>query len=145
MAYGPDIVDEEMLAAERQASRDRYNEARMSHEIERTVTSSSTSSTSSRASGSAIHNRHPGNLERVATQHDLDRQATALSRIQTAKSQHSQTVGRSVKSRKSNRPLPNFGAGKPYPPPLPEREEYVVEFDGPDDPLHAMNWPLKKK
>lgn len=145
MAYGPDIVDEEILAAERQASRDGYNEARISHEIERTVTSSSTSSTSSRASGSAIHNRHPGNLERVATQHDLDRQATALSRIQTAKSQHSQTVGRSVKSRKSNRPLPNFGAGKPYPPPLPEREEYVVEFDGPDDPLHAMNWPLKKK
>jgi DHA1 family multidrug resistance protein-like MFS transporter len=28
---------------------------------------------------------------------------------------------------------------------LPEREEYVVEFDGEHDPLHAQNWPLRKK
>jgi DHA1 family multidrug resistance protein-like MFS transporter len=41
--------------------------------------------------------------------------------------------------------MPDFGAGKSYPPPLPDREEYVVEFSGPDDPLHAMNWPLRKK
>jgi len=38
-----------------------------------------------------------------------------------------------------------MGAGKPYPPPLPEREEYVVEYDGPDDPLHPQNWPIKRK
>jgi DHA1 family multidrug resistance protein-like MFS transporter len=54
-------------------------------------------------------------------------------------------VGASLKSRQSRRPLPSFGAGKPYPPPLPEREEYVVEFDGPTDPLHAQNWPMRKK
>jgi DHA1 family multidrug resistance protein-like MFS transporter len=45
----------------------------------------------------------------------------------------------------SKRPLAEFGAGKPYPPPLPEREEYVVEFAGPDDPLHPQNWSIKKK
>lgn len=28
---------------------------------------------------------------------------------------------------------------------LPARDEYVVEFDGPNDPLHAQNWPLRKK
>lgn len=28
---------------------------------------------------------------------------------------------------------------------LPERDEYVVEFDGPNDPLHAQNWPLMRK
>jgi DHA1 family multidrug resistance protein-like MFS transporter len=50
-----------------------------------------------------------------------------------------------VKSRESRKPLPEFGAGKPYPPPLPEQDEYVVEFDGPDDPLHPMNWPIRKK
>lgn len=50
-----------------------------------------------------------------------------------------------MRSRTSKKPLPAFGAGKPYPPPLPEREAYVVEFNGPDDPLHAQNWPLKKK
>lgn len=38
-----------------------------------------------------------------------------------------------------------MGANKPYPPPLPDREEYVVEFTGADDPLHAQNWPLRKK
>jgi len=26
-----------------------------------------------------------------------------------------------------------------------EGQEYVVEFDGPHDPLHAQNWSLKKK
>ncbi|KAK4543722.1 hypothetical protein LTR36_005367 [Oleoguttula mirabilis] len=25
------------------------------------------------------------------------------------------------------------------------QKEYVVEFDGPEDPLHAQNWPLSKK
>lgn len=45
----------------------------------------------------------------------------------------------------SSKLLPAFGAGKPYPPPLPEREEYVVEFDGPKDPMHAQNWPFRKK
>ncbi|KOS19634.1 putative transporter [Escovopsis weberi] len=70
-----------------------------------------------------------------------------MSRIATQRSQHLQTVGASEKtiSRASRRPLPPFGGGKPYPPLLPEREEYVVEFDGPDDPLHAQNWPLRKK
>jgi MFS transporter, DHA1 family, multidrug resistance protein len=43
------------------------------------------------------------------------------------------------------KPLPNFGAGKLYPSPLPEEEDYVVEFDGPNDPLHAQNWRLGKK
>lgn len=92
-------------------------------------------------------------MSRLPTQRDdvvdLERHPTALSRIQTARSQHSATVGASLRSRTATRhsktPLPAFGAGKPYPPPLPEREEYVVEFDGPDDPLHAHNWPLKKK
>jgi len=83
----------------------------------------------------------------MSTQRDLERHPTVLERIQTSKSQHAGTVGRSVtgKSRESRRPLPEMGLGKPYPPLLPERDEYVVEFDGPDDPLHAQNWPMKKK
>jgi DHA1 family multidrug resistance protein-like MFS transporter len=88
-------------------------------------------------------------MSRMPTQReegvDIERHPTALSRIITQRSQHSATVGASLKSRQSRKPLPAFGAGKPYPPALPEREEYVVEFDGPDDPLHAQNWPLKKK
>ena len=85
-------------------------------------------------------------MSRVPTQGDyLERNLTALSRIHTQRSQHSATVGRGPKSRDFGTPLPEFGGGKSYPPPLPEREEYVVEFDGELDPLHAMNWPLKKK
>ena len=68
-----------------------------------------------------------------------------MSRIHTQRSQHEGTVGEGVRSRASKRPLMPMGAGKPYPPPLPAREEYVVEFDGPDDPLHGQNWSLRKK
>ncbi|PKX93204.1 MFS transporter [Aspergillus novofumigatus IBT 16806] len=74
----------------------------------------------------------------------LERHPTALSRIATQRSQHSATVG-ALKPLVSKKPLAEFGAGKPYPPPLPEREEYVVEFAGPDDPLHPQNWSIKKK
>ena len=88
-------------------------------------------------------------MSRMRTQNDnpqaVERIATAMSRIETQRTQHSATVGAAGKRRKSLAPLPAFGAGKPYPPPLPEREEYVVEFDGADDPLHAQNWPLRKK
>ena len=73
----------------------------------------------------------------------------AIGRIETHRTQHSGTVGagrsKSRKTTKSEAPLPEMGAGKPYPPPLPEREEYVVEFDGVDDPRHTQNWPLTRK
>lgn len=75
----------------------------------------------------------------------LERHPTAISRIATQRSQQIATVGASVKSRPAPRPLPEFGAGKPYPPALPAKEEYVVEFAGLDDPLHPQNWPAIKK
>lgn len=90
-----------------------------------------------------------GSMSRAETQPDrpggLERNRTAMSRIETHRTQHSHTIGASVTSRKSKKPLPAMGGEKPYPPLLPEREEYVVEFDGEHDPLHAQNWPTKKK
>ncbi|TDZ23370.1 putative transporter [Colletotrichum orbiculare MAFF 240422] len=140
-----DEVDREIAAAERAASPQQYH-GRASHEIERVLTGSSSSSSSSSVSnGPRPFSRVGTGMSRVSTQNDLERHPTALSRIATARSQHSNTVGRSIKSRQSTRPLPAMGAGKPFPPPLPEQEDYVVEFDGPNDPLHAQNWPLKKK
>ena len=41
--------------------------------------------------------------------------------------------------------LPAFGASKPYPPSFGDRNEYVVEFTGPDDPLHGYNWSFKRR
>lgn len=73
----------------------------------------------------------------------LERHPTAIKRIQDHRLQHSHTVG-ATRSR-PQKDLPAFGGGKEYPPLLPNREEYIVEFEGPDDPKHPQNWPLKHK
>lgn len=73
----------------------------------------------------------------------LERHPTAVKRIQEHRLQHSHTVG-TTRSR-PEKDLPAFGGGKEYPPLLPDREEYVVEFEGPNDPKHPQNWPLKTK
>ncbi|KAI9701485.1 MAG: hypothetical protein M1836_001541 [Candelina mexicana] len=148
-----DIVDRDLEKAERGASPDRFPPRpshqpvkRTSYEAENLARAGTYSSSSSSSSGASSVIREEIGMSRRATQRDtLERHPTELSRIQTARSQHSSTVGRGLKSRESKKPLPEFGGGKPYPPPLPEREEYVVEFDGPDDPLHAMNWSSRKK
>lgn len=75
--------------------------------------------------------------------HFLERHPTAIKRIQDHRLQHSQTVGTS-RSR-PEKDLPAFGGGKEYPPLLPDKEEYVVEFEGPHDPKHPQNWTLKTK
>ncbi|KAF2119786.1 major facilitator superfamily domain-containing protein [Lophiotrema nucula] len=80
--------------------------------------------------------------------HPTERNPEAITRIETHRTQHAVTVGAVMSKRstaKSQMPLPEMGASKPYPPPLPAREEYVVEYDGVDDPRHAQNWPMRKK
>ncbi|KAI0137242.1 polyamine transporter 1 [Xylariales sp. AK1849] len=147
MANNLDEVDRELMRAEEDARWQNHPETsshrlqRASNEVERVVTASSVSTSSSEGS---VARRTMG-MSRVSTQRDLERHPTELSRIHTARSQHSETIGRNLRSRHSTKPLPAFGAGKPFPPQLPEQEEYVVEFDGPDDPYHAQNWPTKKK
>jgi DHA1 family multidrug resistance protein-like MFS transporter len=105
----------------------------------------SISSGSISSSSSSEPDGNPVQMEQIQTSYDLERHPTVLSRIATQRSQHSGTVGASLKSRVSTKPLPPFGAGKAYPPPLPAKETYVVEFEGPDDPLHPQNWTGKKK
>ncbi|GLI81698.1 hypothetical protein PoHVEF18_010086 [Penicillium ochrochloron] len=112
--------------------------------------STSGSSMSSTGSSSSVeYNPNFHRLQSRNTEIDLERRRStlsqALSRIETQRLQHSMTVGESVKSRPSKLPLPAFGAGKPYPPQLPNRDDYVVEFDGPDDPLYPQNWSLQTK
>ncbi|CAG8958175.1 hypothetical protein HYFRA_00000527 [Hymenoscyphus fraxineus] len=144
------VADQNMIRNERDASPERFpipgtHHNRQSHEIERIPTASSASTSSTDATNR--HGSGGGSLNQVPTQRDLERHPTVLSRIHTAKSQHAGTIGQSLttKSRDSRRPIPEMGLGKPLPPALPDREEYVVEFSGPDDPLHAQNWPMKKK
>lgn len=45
----------------------------------------------------------------------------------------------------SKEPLPKMGENKPYPPVLPERDPYAVEWDGKDDPEFPHNWPISRK
>ena len=117
--------------------------------ISSSASSASSSSPSSFSSHSRFHNEddYISRIQTTQTQRStaLERHPTAISRIATHRSQHSATVGSTLKTRPSKVPLPEFGAGKPYPPPLPAQEEYVVEFSGPDDPLHPQNWSTKKK
>ena len=75
----------------------------------------------------------------------LERHPTTVKRIQESQLQHAQTVGSSNRRDSGFRNLPAFGGGKEYPRLLPDPEEYVVDFDGPDDPRHPQNWPGRKK
>ncbi|KAJ6144696.1 MFS general substrate transporter [Penicillium chermesinum] len=144
-----DATDKELREAELDAaphSQKLDEKAGDSPGLGRTTSSGRASSASS---SSVDYNPQLHRLQSRNTELDLERNRTSvsreLSRIETQRLQHSYTVGESVKSRPSRTPLPPFGAGKPYPPPLPNREDYVVEFDGPDDPLYPQNWPLKRK
>ena len=108
-------------------------------------TLSSSSSSSSSCTTVPSVNHEGSSLSRPQTNINLERHPTHLSRIETHRTQHGGTVGRSLTSKSSKKPLPAMGAGKEYPPLLPEREDYVVEFDGPHDPLHPQNWPTRQK
>ncbi|KAI5370717.1 Putative major facilitator superfamily, MFS transporter superfamily [Septoria linicola] len=124
--------------------------------LERTETANEAEEAESVSSSSSSSIRHASTASRTVTRSStriendflryLERHPTAIQRIQDHRLQHSLTVGsrRPATSHESNN-LPSFGGNKPYPPPLPPSEEYVVEFDGHEDPRHAMNWPTKKK
>lgn len=151
------IVDQELTKAERDASPERFpdgiptdvpKEPEQVHSPEgdtakRRDTTTSLRSTTASSSFSIV--REPVRMSRINTQRSLDRHPVELDRIETHRTQHGSTVGRTNTSRKSKKLLPNFGGGKDFPPQLPAQEEYVVEFDGPDDPMHPQNWPLRKK
>ncbi|KAJ5546097.1 MFS general substrate transporter [Penicillium frequentans] len=121
---------------------------KISEEADRPETPGTTGS-SSGSSSSIDYDPQFHRLQSRNTELDLERNRTnvsrTLSRIETQRLQHQLTVGESVKSRASKTPLPAFGDGKPYPPPLPNREDYVVEFDGPNDPMYPKNWPTMTK
>ena len=54
-------------------------------------------------------------------------------------------ISDSISSRESKRAVPKMGAGRDYPPPLPDGGLYTVVFDGDDDPSKPLNWSLLKR
>ncbi|KAJ5034736.1 hypothetical protein NUH16_006179 [Penicillium rubens] len=67
-----------------------------------------------------------------------------LTRINTYRLQQKTTVGSTRGPTPRERWLP-MGANKEYPPLLPDSEDYVVEFDGANDPLHPYNWSTPRR
>jgi MFS transporter, DHA1 family, multidrug resistance protein len=149
-----DTVDRDLERAEIQATRTwsarsslerqrDFEKAEAEREAQRRASQASTDSSSTGSSSSVragLSSAATASLARTRT-HPIEQHRTETHRLQ-----HSQTVGaHPTKSRVPSTPLPEFGGGKPYPPLLPEREEYVVEYDGKDDPLHPQNWLFKKK
>lgn len=137
-----DIVDHEVELAEVDA--DRYLSRRSREDAD----NGRLSLTRKTTTGSAAINTSQSHTRR--TQRDLEHSQTVsrvTSRIEMQRIQYTHTVGGSKESRTraSREHWPAFGGGKPYPPPLPAREEYVVEFDGTDDLLHPQNWSLYHK
>lgn len=121
-----DELDREILAAEQDAQN---YDRRASNEVERVLSASSVSTSSSAAS---LHAR-PTAISRMSTQRDLERHPTELDRIQTARSQHDATVGVSMgrsntQTRDSRKPMPPMGGGKLIPPKL-DVDDYVVECE----------------
>lgn len=147
------VVDRDMVLSEREASRNYVSPVheRRESEIQRERTQQSALSEESSSSDSASER----SMSRIATASAAGRVSTNATRTRTHPLenhrththalQQVQTVGATSTKSKKEKPLPNFGGGKPYPPPLPPYEDYVVEFDGPDDPLHPQNWAFKRK
>lgn len=145
-----DELSQDLEKAELQAFRTQSRQSRDNGAAARSHRSNSvlSSVTSSRSSSDSHDESDMSRIQTAETQRGvgLERHPTALSRIATYRSQQTATVGSlGLKVRPSKRPLPEFGAGKPYPPPLPEKEEYVVEFVGQNDPLHPQNWSMARK
>ncbi|KAG0633073.1 major facilitator superfamily domain-containing protein [Tuber brumale] len=127
--WGPSDVSLDIGKAERQASRQLHhgdNSSPHSSEI------------SSSSESSSI-------LSRQGAQRETDCHPTEVERERTRFSDHSNTLGRALVGFTSKGELPPFGGGREYPPPLPHRDRYLVDFSGCDDPVHGQNWPLKKK
>jgi MFS transporter, DHA1 family, multidrug resistance protein len=149
-----DVVDRDIERAEHQATR-RFSAQSSQHRrsVEQIRRTSRISSSGSSATTSSMSTRpdvqSTMSMGRATTANTLERRRTnavEMHRTETHRLQHSHTVGASIaKTRTSQKPLPNFGGGKPYPPDLPAQDEYVVEYDGEDDPLHPQNWPFSRK
>lgn len=108
-----------------------------------------TSTSGSDALSTTATYTRPGSHNEAVRSDTLSRLATNLNqveleRINTYRLQHRSTVGSGPGPAPREKWLP-FGAGKPYPPDLPDPEQYIVEFTDANDPLHPQNWPLRRK
>ena len=111
------------------------NEVKMGNEI--------VDDAGSRGLGVIEYDSFPESLPQVERQ-PSGCDSVELQRINTYRLQQQQTVGSSHSRPPKDQWLP-LGAGKPYPPSLPDPEDYIVEFEGATDPLHPQNWAMRTR
>ena len=122
-----DIVDRDIERAEFEATRTWSQSSKERHEAQRRTSQESTGSSSTSSSESLDMNRTAtasgASIPSVARTRTAGGHPIELHRTQTHALQQTHTVGASLRSKKTEKPLPEFGGGKPYPPPLPAQEE----------------------
>jgi DHA1 family multidrug resistance protein-like MFS transporter len=123
-----DLIDRDIEDAEQEASPENYLQG-----------PTATAGTASRSS-SHVLSTLPGLQARKIHPTELDR-------IGTHRTIHSSTVGAQATSRANTllQTVTTLGAGKVFAPADYNVEDFLVEFDGHDDPLHPQNWPMRKR
>ena len=100
--------------------------------------SSSTSDSSS--------TRHDALQSTGVDRYDLEKTETRLSRPRSTLSRQpsrlEQTATNTLSKIRSRKPFPPFAHPLIH---TPTTADVIVDFDGPDDPYNALNWPFKKK
>lgn len=140
-----DTLDRDLVEAERDASPERFPQVHPYTSRLNTSSGHSLNSIPTATPGQEYTESRNRTRTRESSLHPIE-----LGRIRTQRLQHNSTVGSTVgstlrrQSRPSGTPL-EIGAGKPLPPSFLDAEDYVVEFLGPNDPLHPQNWPFMKK
>lgn len=128
-----------------------------SHPIDNTSNNSNFNSPFIDANENDTTSENENDKEEIPQSYDLEQQKEnqdydELSRYESNVEASRQLTRRSTgadkimeAAKKITDPLPPMGGGRDYPPPLPDRADYLVSFDGPNDPIHPHNFPLNKK
>lgn len=139
-----DNVDRFISSAETDAEPERFLSlsTNKTHHSASPRLSLSSEKTSDNLSGGSDEAATRSNIVRASGLHQ-----TELDRIATHHLLHSSTVGSTYRQRthRSSEIKETLGGGKLLPTSTFRVEDFLVEFDGPEDSLHAHNWPLKKK
>jgi MFS transporter, DHA1 family, multidrug resistance protein len=135
------VLDRDLVEAERDASPERFPQVCPYTSRRSTSSSHSLNSIPTAAPGQEYTESRNRTRTRESSLHPIE-----LGRIRTQRLQHRSTVGSTSRQQSpASEPPLQIGAGKPLPPPFLGGEDYVVEFLGPNDPLHPQNWPFRKK
>lgn len=68
-----------------------------------------------------------------------------LMRTRTERLQHELTIGSSRMTRLPTNKCPSMGRGRQLPRQALNDDDYLVDFDGPEDPRHPFNWKFTTK